>query len=142
MPNATGWARLTDTVNQTEELLRRLAAGDERCLRWALGPVTARDDSGEGWAPVLGREERALVQLAALIAVDAGTASLRWAAERAGATGVDDQTLVHVLLIVGPTAGAAQTVTSAPRLGLALDLDLEAGSLAQQADRDGMRHRL
>jgi hypothetical protein len=66
-----------------------------------------------------------LVQLAALLASDAGTSSLRWAVERASATGADDAALVRVLVVAGSMAGSAQTVASASRLALAIDLDLE-----------------
>ena len=64
-----------------------------------------------------------LVELAALLAVDAPTTCLRWAAERACATGADDHMLVYVLETAALAAGSAQAVASAPRLALALDLD-------------------
>jgi hypothetical protein len=73
----------------------------------------------------LDRETRALVQLSALVAGDAGTTSLRWAADVAAAAGADDAALIRVLTSAGSAAGAAQTVKSAPRLALALDLDIE-----------------
>jgi hypothetical protein len=73
-----------------------------------------------------------LAQLAALIAMDANTTSLRWAAYRALALGAGDRALVRVLLTTGWAAGIAQTVATAPRLGLALDLDIEI----DDCDRD------
>jgi alkylhydroperoxidase family enzyme len=100
------------------ELLRRLAAGDERCLQSALSAVPPSDAA-------LDRPTRALVQLAALLAVDAGTASLRWAVDVASAAGVDDASLVQVLLTAAAATGTAQAVTSAPRLALALGVDVE-----------------
>ncbi|MFL5859497.1 MAG: hypothetical protein ACJ780_01770 [Solirubrobacteraceae bacterium] len=103
----------------TQELLRGLAAGDESSLE-AFSAGRDRDD-----ARGLDRMTRVLVELAALLSADAPTASVRWAAERAAATGADDEQLVGVLLAAGPAAGGAQTVTSAPRLALALDLDVE-----------------
>lgn len=103
----------------TEELLRSLSHGDESSLaavvRGEAGPC------GTG----LDRSTRLLVELAALLAADAATTSVRWAVERAAATGVDDEELVGVLLAAGPAAGEVQTVTSAPRLALALDLDTD-----------------
>jgi hypothetical protein len=105
-------------VNATEELLRRLAANGECCLH-GVPPCGRR-----GPAP-LDRETRALVQLSALLAADAATATLRWAVELASTTGVDEAALVQVLLTVASLTGSAQTVSSAPRLALALDMDVE-----------------
>jgi hypothetical protein len=42
---------------------------------------------------VLDRQTRALVQLSALLAVDAATTTLRWAAEVASSRGADDAAL-------------------------------------------------
>jgi len=106
----------------TPEFLRRLAASDESSLEAAFSSAAGgRDDV----VPNLDRSTRVLVELAALLATDAPTTSVRWAAERAAAAGADDEALVGVLLAAGAAAGGAQTVTSAPRLALALDLDLE-----------------
>jgi alkylhydroperoxidase/carboxymuconolactone decarboxylase family protein YurZ len=102
----------------TEDLLRRLAASDERALQAVLEP-------GCRSAPALDRVARALVQLAALLAADAVTTSLRWAVDAAWAVGVDDATLAQVLLAIAPFAGSVQTAASAPRLALALDVDLD-----------------
>lgn len=103
-------------------MLRRLAASDEAFLDAAFGP----DGRGTDAAGInLDRSTRVLVELAALLAADAPTISVRWAAERAAAEGADDAELVGVLLTAGAAAGEAQMVTSAPRLALALDVDLE-----------------
>lgn len=104
----------------TRELLRSLSDADERSLEALIDPMPR---SSGPCRIVLDRSTRLLVELAALLAADAPIASVRWAVERAGATGVDDEELVGVLLASGPATGAAQTVTSAPRLALALDLD-------------------
>src|ERR1700746_1841107 len=104
------------------EFLRRLAARHECSPAAAL----SRGRGGAaGVEPNLDRSTRVLVELAALLATDAPTTSVRWAAERAPAAGADDEKLLGVLLAAGPAAGEAQTVTSAPRLALALDLDME-----------------
>jgi alkylhydroperoxidase family enzyme len=105
-------------VEATVELLRRLAAGDEPSLRVILSE--RHDQPG-----ALDRVTRALVQLSALLAADAGTTSLRWAVDRASSVGVDDAALVQVLLSSAYATGFAQTVASAPRLALALDVDIE-----------------
>jgi 4-carboxymuconolactone decarboxylase len=105
-------------IDGPEALLRRLAGGDERCLQAALSAVPPADAA-------LDRATRALVQLAALLAADAGTASLRWAVDVAAWAGVDDASLVQVLLIAASATGTAQAATSAPRLALALGVDVE-----------------
>ena len=105
-------------MKETEALLRRLAASDEASLQLVLDPRC-------GSAPALDRDAHALVQLSALLAADATTTSLRWAIDVACAAGVDDVTLAEVLLAIAPVAGTAQTAATAPRLALALDLDLD-----------------
>ncbi len=102
-------------MNDTELLLRRLAASDEQSLQIVV----------RGGGRVLDRETRALVQLSALLAVGAATVSLRWAVDVAAAAGVDDAALLRVLLAGAGVAGAAQTVSNAPRLALALGLDVD-----------------
>lgn len=109
------------SMNDTEALLRRLAASDEPSLQSVL-----ELDCRAGQA--LDRGARALVQLSALLAADAVTPSLRWAVDAAGAVGVDDVTLAQVLVAIAPVTGTVQTAVSAPRLALALDLDLDAPS--------------
>ncbi len=105
-------------MSAPEELLRRLAANDETCLRDVLSPQRCHPGA-------LDRRTRALVQLSALLAVDAATVTLRWAVDAAAAAGADEAALVQVLLSGASAAGTAQAVTSAPRLALALDHDVE-----------------
>lgn len=81
--------------------------------------------SAHGTGAVLDRGTRALVQLAALLAVGAATVSLRWAVDVASTAGVDDARLVAAMLAVAGAVGGAQTVSNAPRLALALGLDIE-----------------
>ncbi|HJS92955.1 MAG TPA: hypothetical protein VJ741_01735 [Solirubrobacteraceae bacterium] len=64
-----------------------------------------------------------LVRLGALFAVDASTASLRWAVELASASGAGVDAMAAVLVSAGRTAGSAQLVSTAPRLATALDLE-------------------
>jgi alkylhydroperoxidase family enzyme len=105
-------------VDGTKDLLRRLAASDERSIRDVL---TGRCGHADG----LDRVARALVQLAAMLAVDAPTTSVRWAVDVASTAGVDDAALVRVLVSAASATGAAQTVASALRLALAVGVDLE-----------------
>lgn len=112
-------------VSDGRELLRQLAASDERSLRRVLVPTP---EFGRGRAVTvcaLDRRTRVLVRLAALLAVGACTESLRWAVDLAAATGVDDDALVATLIAAGPAAGSAQLAASAPRLAVALGFDVE-----------------
>lgn len=112
-------------VSEAEDLLRRLAANDDRSLATALTP-TPEFGAGHEWVgPALDRKTRVLVRLGALLAVGAPTASLRWAVELASATGVDDHAVLGALFAAGSAAGPAQLVSSAPRLALALGFDLD-----------------
>ena len=117
-------------MTSPRDLLRRLAAHDEACVQAVLSPRSA---VGEKLLdpPALGRTTRALVELAALLASDAPTPSLRCAVDRAATTGADDRVLVQVLETAASAAGAAQTVKSACRLALALDVDTEQAPLAK-----------
>ena len=112
-------------MNELEALLRGLAAGDERCLRTVMAPTPEFGDAQPLAGETLDRRTRVLVRLAALLAVGAPTTSLRWAVELASATGADDGALMDVLVTAAPAAGAAQIVSSAPRLALALGFDIE-----------------
>ncbi len=109
-----------DARDQRLDLLRRLASHDEPLLRRVLGPGAARDlDS----ICALDRRTRVLVRLVALLAVDAGTPSVRWAAELAAGAGAGVDAMTAVLMSAGRTAGSAQLVASAWRLATALDLE-------------------
>lgn len=109
-----------DARDQRLDLLRRLASHDEPLLRRVLGPGSARELD-----PIcaLDRRTRVLVRLVALFAVDAGTPSVRWAAELASAAGAGVDAMTAVLVSAGRTAGSAQLVASAWRLATALDLE-------------------
>jgi alkylhydroperoxidase/carboxymuconolactone decarboxylase family protein YurZ len=111
-------------TNEPRELLQLLAAHDEGCVQSLVSaqPPERAEDSGEPPSG-LDRRTRILVVLAGLLAADAGTASLRWAAERAAATGINDETLVSVLLSAGSAAGSAWIVAGAARLAQALDAE-------------------
>ena len=111
-------------MSEAEDLLRRLAANDERSLRAILAP-TAEFAADPQLRSALDRRTRVLVRLAALLAVGACTTSLRWAVDLAATAGADDVAIVGALLSSAAAAGSAQVVSSAPRLALALGFDLE-----------------
>ena len=132
-----------DPVSDSRDLLRRLAANDEASVRTVLAcsPISG---PAPGSPFMLDRRTRVLVQLAALLVVDASTESLRWAADLAGTNGADDGAVAAVLVAAGFVAGSAQLVAIAPRLALALGLEpAEWNSLTEepsvQGARDGLR---
>jgi 4-carboxymuconolactone decarboxylase len=116
-------------MSESLELLRRLAAHDERSLRRAMAPTPEFDVGDALINPALDRRTRWLVRLAALIAVGACTESLRWAVELASTTGADDDTLAAVLVATGSATGSAQIVEAAPRLALALGYETEPATV-------------
>lgn len=112
-------------MSEAIQLLRRLAAHDERSLRCAMAPTPEFGGEDPLTSPALDRRTRVLVRLAALLAVGACTESIRWAVELASTTGADDDTLAAVLVATGSATGSAQLVEAAPRLALALGYEAE-----------------
>ena len=112
--------------SRAEQLLRDLAAGDERVLTSVLD-VSRRHlgDPRPGSGRALTDETFALVHLAALLASGASTTSLRWAVEVALQSGAEDDEIVEVLVTVAAILGSARVVAAAPRLALAIGYDIE-----------------
>src|SRR4051794_41580623 len=107
-------------MHRVEQLLRRLALNDEKLV----GSVLARTP-GDAPVAALDRKSEALVQVGALLAVGASTASLRWTVEHAQSTGATDEEIVGVLVAIGPTVGLARVVGAAPRLALAMGYEVD-----------------
>ena len=105
-------------MDRVERSLRRLALNDERYLRSALADPGISSD--------LDAKTQSLIRLGALLAVGAGTVSLRWTVELAAAAGASDDEIVGVLLAIAPAVGHVRVVGVAPHLGLALGYDFEA----------------
>ena len=108
---------------QPESLLRALTVNEEEAIRsvLALRPEVAEDDAAVGAA--LTPRVRNLVRIAALIAIDAPTTSLRWAVELAWNAGADEDEIVRVLATVGSEVGVGRVVGAAPRLAAAIGYD-------------------
>jgi 4-carboxymuconolactone decarboxylase len=112
-------------VGQAESLLRALTVNEEHSVRavLALRPELAPDNAALDAA--LTPRVRNLVRLAALIAVDASTTSLRWAVELAWNAGADEDEIVRVLATVGSEVGLPRIVGAAPRLAAAIGYDVD-----------------
>jgi 4-carboxymuconolactone decarboxylase len=108
-------------VEEEELLLRRLALNDEE----SIGMVLARSRERDG-VPALVPKAVLLVQLGALLALGAATASLRAAVRRASAAGATESEIVGVLIAIAPAIGLARVVSIAPRLACAIGYDIDA----------------
>ena len=75
-----------------------------------------------------GLDERtyALVNVAALIALDAAPSSYVWQIGLALDAGVVPREILGLLVALGPTVGNVKIVAAAPEIALALGIDLEA----------------
>ena len=104
-----------------ETTLQKLTIADEAYIESVLAGASARPASSP-----LDRKTHALVRIAALIAIDAPSASYIDATECARAAGASDEELVGCLFAVLPTLGAPRVVSAAPKLGLALGYDVVA----------------
>jgi 4-carboxymuconolactone decarboxylase len=99
--------------------LRKLALRDDRYIDALL----AHDKSSAAESG-LDPRVRALVQLGALVAVDAAPPSYMSVAEEAIDAGATYEDLVGSLIVVMPVVGVPRVVSAAPNLGLALGYDV------------------
>jgi hypothetical protein len=107
-------------VDRIEQLLRRLALNDEKLVGSVLaGGALPRPVNG------LDGKAEALVQVGALLAVGASTASLRWTVELAQSSGATDEEILGVLVTIGPAIGLARLVSEAPRLAMAMGYEID-----------------
>ena len=111
------------TMHEAEQLLRRLSDSEDESLQKVLALRPGAGDGGE-CAAALTPRVRTLVRLAALVAGDASTTSLRWAVELAWSTGAVDEEIVGVLLSIGREIGLPRIVDGAPRLAAAIGYDV------------------
>jgi len=106
-------------VSSGEELLRRLALNDERCVARVLANEPAPEIDGP-----LAPKIEALVRLAAMLAIGAATTSLRPLVQQNRGLGATEDEIVAVLVAIGPALGLAGLVGAAPRLAAAIGYDL------------------
>ena len=122
--SSTATAGRLSRLDHTEQL-RRLAINDagfaERCLRGA--------DAG---SPALDAKTRALIRLAALVAVGGSEPSFGAHADAAVSAGATAAEIVEVLVGVVPTVGLPRMVAAAPKVAMALGYDIN-GALEDQS---------
>jgi alkylhydroperoxidase/carboxymuconolactone decarboxylase family protein YurZ len=99
--------------------LRKLAVRDDRYV----GALLADEEAGAAESGLEPRV-RALVQIGALVAVDAAPPSYMGVVEEAFAAGATPEDIVGSLVVVLPVVGVPRVVSAAPNLGLALGYDV------------------
>jgi alkylhydroperoxidase/carboxymuconolactone decarboxylase family protein YurZ len=107
-------------MDEYKQHLRRLAVHDD-----ALLDALAVEGSA-GTTAAIDEKTRALVRVAATIAVDAAPHSFQHAIALALAAGATNDEVVASLEAVAPVTGAARVVQCAPKVALALGYDVDA----------------
>jgi alkylhydroperoxidase/carboxymuconolactone decarboxylase family protein YurZ len=105
-------------VHDYRATLRRLALRDDRFIDELLAEACTSAVDAE-----LDARSRALVQLGALIALDAAAPSFMSATDKALRAGATYEEIVDALVAVLPVVGVARVVSAAPNLALALGYD-------------------
>ena len=106
---------------RADEAFRRLTIGDPLLL----AEIVDRRDP-DRTAPHLDARTEALLQVAALIALDAPPSSFRSAVGAAQRTGARLEDLLAAVYAVAGTVGTARVIAAAPRIALAAGYDVEA----------------
>ena len=107
-------------MSDHEAILLKLAVRDDTYVEQILG------DEANQEASHLDAKTRALVRVAAMIAVDAAPPSYMQAIEAARASFASNEEIVGCLVALLPVVGVARVVSAAPKVGLALGYDVEA----------------
>ncbi|MGH8952167.1 MAG: carboxymuconolactone decarboxylase family protein [Acidimicrobiia bacterium] len=99
---------------QQRDLLRRLTLNDEKALRDVItGRIYGSDT-------LLDDKNRALVKVAALVALDSETASLQAGVDVAHAAGAADEEIIETVLVIAPIVGTTRIGSANPRLAAVL----------------------
>ena len=106
-------------MTEHEDLLIRLAIRDGA----TIDPLIV-DDARNAAVSQLDAKTHALARVAALIAIDAATPSYLDSVDDARVAGATDDEIVGTLVALLPIVGAPRIVSAAPKLGLALGLDV------------------
>jgi 4-carboxymuconolactone decarboxylase len=109
------------TVVAAEEMFRRLTIGETGLFSALAGrEVRGRD------LRRLDAKTASLLQISALVALDAPETAYRTAVDDALRLGADIEDLLAVLLAVAGEVGSARVIAAAPRVALAAGYDVEA----------------
>ncbi|HTT28836.1 MAG TPA: carboxymuconolactone decarboxylase family protein [Solirubrobacteraceae bacterium] len=105
---------------ETHQTLSSLSAGDIEVLEEAVG-LREHNRVGSG----LDARTFALVKIAALIALDAPSASYAWQVANAVEQGATAEDFLGVLKAVAPQVGGPRVVAAAPEIMLAMGLPID-----------------
>ena len=108
-------------MSEFEETLRKLAVRDDAYVDSLLA-----DERISTAASQLDEKTHALVQVAALVAVDATPPCYMDAIESARRGGASSEEIAGCLVAVLPAVGVARVVSAAPKIALALGYDVDA----------------
>jgi alkylhydroperoxidase/carboxymuconolactone decarboxylase family protein YurZ len=109
-------------TQETQRTLEGISAGELEILETAVG-LREVDLAASG----LDGRIFALVKIAALVALDSPPASYAWQVPNALAEGATPEDVTGVLRAIAPQVGAPRIVAAAPKIMLALGLDLPRG---------------
>ena len=107
-------------IATSEELLRRLALHDERCIESMLG-IRLGDNEAAG----MDARTHALVRLGGVVALGASRETHHWAAEAALNAGATAEDVIGTLLAVAPVSGLARVISAVPGVALAIGYDID-----------------
>jgi 4-carboxymuconolactone decarboxylase len=114
-----------------QELLRRLAMIDERCVEDQAGLALGLAEGSS-----LDPKAAELLRVGAAAAIGAAPVCLEWSTGRALAAGASEDEIAGVLLAIAPVTGLGRVVSAAPEVAIALGYDTQT-ALHEQDD-----HRL
>jgi alkylhydroperoxidase/carboxymuconolactone decarboxylase family protein YurZ len=110
----------TEQTVRYQEILRRLAIIDDRCVEDQAG--LALDLGGD---KDLDPKTAALVRVAALAAIGSPEVCLEWSTTRALSAGATEAEVTGVLLAIAPVAGLGRVVSAVPGVAVAFGYDIE-----------------
>lgn len=117
-----------------EEQLRRLALHDEECIASLLAIDLDTDLPSDDEASRLPPKVRALVRLAALLALGAAPVSYQWNVGAALDAGATADEILGTMIAVAPISGVARVVQATPDVALPIGFDLDAAFERLDAD--------
>ena len=116
-----------------EEQLRRLALHDAECIASLLA-IDLDTDLPSDEAGRLSPKVRALVRLAALLALGAAPVSYQWNVGAALDAGATTDEILGTMIAVAPISGIARVVQATPDVALPIGYDLHAAFERLDAD--------
>ncbi|MFL5827536.1 MAG: carboxymuconolactone decarboxylase family protein [Thermoleophilaceae bacterium] len=108
---------------QRQDTLQRVSDNDSSAFE-TLMSIRIQNVEQSGLDP----RTHALVNLGALVALDADPATYVWQIDRAMENGSSADEVVGALVALAPTVGVARIVSAAPSVAAALDIEIDDGS--------------